>query len=144
MLPTRQLRYHLNNKQVNLFRYFFSFFSFFHMVLLCCTRLGLHRQYERDLNTIVACDRSFLALEQHLSQCIMRLSTSSFSVCRLMERWSAVVRCEFPRFSVSPVTLSYFRRPHRNWKVRLIPRRIQSSDNFSEESSVTFFHFKFI
>lgn len=33
-----------------------------------------------------------------------------------MERTAA----RFPRFSVSAVTLSYFRRPHRNSKVRFI------------------------
>lgn len=143
MFPTRQLRYHLNNKQVDLFRYFLSLFSFFFdsFVLYSWFALPIRKGLKYDSSSRWKFSRNGATF---VAKYIMRLSTSSFSVRRLMERWSAVVRCEFPRFSVSPVavTLSYFRRPHRNWKVRLIPRRIQSSDSFSEDSSVTSFHFQ--
>lgn len=68
------------------------------------------------------------------------------------QRRSAVTRRKFPRFSVSTVavTLSYFRRPHRNSKVRLISRinpieesrslRRSLVDHLQEKSSVTDFH----
>lgn len=66
---------------------------------------------------------------------IMRLSSSSFSARRLMEQWSRSRRT-FPRFSVSAVavTLSYFRLPHRNSKVRLISgtKRSVAGDCFPE------------
>lgn len=82
--------------------------------------------------------------ETFAAKCIIQLSLSSFSVRRLMERRSAVARRTFPRFSVSAVavTLSYFRRPHRNPKVRLIshtrnPVIGQYRERLPEESSVT-------
>lgn len=137
MFPTRQLKHHLNNKQVDLFLYFLFFFLFFSygsFMLYSSSFTPPIRgelKYDSSSRWKFSRDRATFVVK-----CIMRLSTSLFSVRRLMERRSAAGRCEFPRFSVSPVavTLSYFRRPHRNWKVRLTPRRIQSSDNFSEES----------
>lgn len=135
MFSTRQLTHHLNNKQVDLFLYFLFFFLFFSygsfMLYSSSFALPTRGKLKYDSSSRWKFSRDSATF---VAKCIMRLSTSLFSVRRLMERWSAAGRSEFPRFSVSPVTLSYFRRPHRNWKVRLIPRRIQSPDNFSQES----------
>jgi len=72
------------------------------------------------------------ASEKHLSwsvQCVrpqvhLTYADANGAAERRSGGAATVARREFPRFSVSAVavTLSYFRRPHRNPKVRLIPR----------------------
>lgn len=103
---------------------------------------------ERSSRAAPLCDSGFpRGRETFVAKYIMRLSASSFNVRQLMEL-HGYARCQFPRFSVSAVivTLSYFRRPHRNSKVvgsisRVHRIRLSNADsNYSRgEAPITYF-----